>query len=161
MDNCVTARHSCHTCKRRRHRWFLALVSRGEHILITANVAPPLFEQICMEAAVRVSMERMMQREIEGLGSFDVLSTLVINTDASLQGAGISWRKHRRAMRTPQRQTRKICREDIANFIQGGLNGWARSSEAIQQSRMTRRRARRLNRCRPRTAVCVLLTEDR
>ena len=106
MDNCVTASHSCHTCKRRRHRWAATLVSRGEQILMTTNVAPPIFEHMGMEAAVRASRERMMQREVESLRSFDVRSAMVINTDASLQGAGISWREQRRATCTPQRRNR-------------------------------------------------------
>jgi BMFP domain-containing protein YqiC len=81
----MTKRHSCCACKAWQRYY------RGE-----------------MEAAVRASMERMMQREMVSLRSFDVRSTMVINTDASLQGAGISWREHRRAMSTPQRQTRQI-----------------------------------------------------
>ena len=85
VANCMTKRHSCCACKAWQRYY------RGE-----------------MEAAVRASMERMMQREMVSLRSFDVRSTMVINTDASLQGAGISWREHRRAMSTPQRQTRQI-----------------------------------------------------
>ena len=148
MDNCVTASHSCHTCKRRRHSWAATLVSRGEQILMTTNVAPPIFERMGMEAAVRASRERMMQREIESLRSFDVRSAMVINTDASLQGAGISWREQRRATCTPQRRNRQIHREDVDDFMaQGRHNGWAQSTEDIQRSTMTKRRSRRLNRC--------------
>jgi hypothetical protein len=85
--------------------------------MMTTNVEPTNVDQLGVETAVKSSMERMMQREMESLRSFDVRSTMVINTDASLQGAGISWREHRRAIRTPQRQTRQIRREDAVNFI--------------------------------------------
>ena len=91
---------------------------------------------------------------MESLHISDVCSTMVINTDASFQGAGISWIEHRRAIHTPQQRTRQIRREDAANFIvQGWHTGWARRTEAIHRSRMTRRRARRLNRCRSRNAL--------
>jgi hypothetical protein len=95
MSSCVTARHSCHTCKRRRHDWAVKLIwdSCGEHILATTNVIPTNFQQMDLEEVVRVSMERIMQRQMESVRSLDVNSTLVIDTDVSMQGVGISWRE--------------------------------------------------------------------
>jgi hypothetical protein len=150
----VIARHSCHTCKRRRHRWAAALVSHGEDMLLTTNVMPPNFEQMSIAAAVRASIQQMLQREMHSLRSLDN-SAMVINTDASMQGVGISWRERRRqALRTPIRETRQISREAVDDFMaQGRHNGWAQSTEVIQRSTMTKRRARRLNRCRPSIAL--------
>jgi hypothetical protein len=117
----MTKRHSCCACKAWQRYY------RGE-----------------MEAAVRASMERMMQREIESLRSVEVRSEMVINADASLQGAGISWREQRRAIRTPHRRNRQIHREYVDDFMaQWRHNGWAQSTEDIQRLTMTKRRARR------------------
>ncbi len=153
MDSCVTARHSCHTCKRRHHEW-AAIISRGEHVLETTNVMPSNFVQMGMEEAVRASIQWMMQQEIESLRNLDVHSAMVINTDASMQGAGISWRDRCQAIRTPIRGTRQIHREDVEDFMdQGRHNGWSQSTEVMQRSTMTKRRARRLNRYRPSIAL--------
>jgi hypothetical protein len=46
MDNCVTASHSCHTCKRRRHRWAATLVSRGEQILMESPNLRSLIDDV-------------------------------------------------------------------------------------------------------------------
>ena len=152
MSSCVTARHSCHTCKRRRHNWAAKLIrdSRGEHILETTNVIPSNFEQMDWEEVVRVQMERIMQRQMESVRSLDINSTMVIDTDASMQDVGISWRERRETLRTPIRETLQISTEAIENFMAPGRhNAWAPSTEDVQRSTMTKRRARRLNRCRP------------
>jgi hypothetical protein len=123
-------------------------------MLLTTNVMPPNFEQMSIEAAVRESIQQMMQREMESLRSLDMHSAMVINTDASMQGAGISWRERRQALRTPIRETRQISREAVEDFMaQGRHNGWAQSTAVMQRSTMTKRRARRLNRCRPSIAL--------
>ena len=76
VENCVTKTHSCRACK----AW--QRYCRGEQMTIT-NVEPINSDWLAMEAAVRASMERAMQREMESLCSFDVRSTKVINTHAS------------------------------------------------------------------------------
>jgi hypothetical protein len=123
-------------------------------MLLTTNVMTPNFEQMNIVAAVRKSIQQMMQREMDSLRSLDN-SAIVINTDASMQGVGISWREWRsQALHIPIRETRQINREVVEDFMaQGRHNGWAQSTEGIQRSTMTKRRARRLNRCRPSIAL--------
>jgi hypothetical protein len=112
------------------------------------------FQQMDLEEAVRVSMERIMQRQMESVRSLDINSTLVIDTDASMQDVGTSWRERRETLRTPISETQQISREAIENFIAPGRhNAWAPSTEDVQRSTMTKRRARRLNRCRPSIAL--------
>ena len=113
-------RHSCQTCKRRRHNWERALVWRGVDERPTAHL----------------------------WHDYEEPPTLLIDTDASLQAAGSAWREHRRAMRTPLRPTRQIQRDEIDNFLAQGPsrhNAWAGSNQEIQQSSMTKRRLRLLN----------------
>jgi hypothetical protein len=111
---------------------------------------PPNFEQMSITAAVRTSILQTMKREMDSLRCLDN-SAMVINTDALMQGVGISWRERRcQALHTPIRETRQISRETVDDFMaQGRHHGWAQSTEVIQRSTMTKRRARRLNRCRP------------
>ncbi len=118
-------------------------------MLLTTNVMPPNFEQMSIAAVVRASIQQMLQREMDSLRSLDN-SAMVINTDASMQGVGISWRERRRqALRTPIRETFQISRESVDDFMaQGRHNGWAQSTEVIQRSTMTKRRARTTSRCR-------------
>ena len=119
----MTNRHSCQTCKRRRHNWERALVWRGVDERPIALIRHGIDEQ----------------------------PTLRIDTDASFEVVGSTYR---RAMRTPLRPTRQIQRDEIDNFLaQGRHNAWAGSNQEIQQASMTKRRLRRLNRCRPSVAM--------
>ena len=80
-------------------------------------------------------------------------TTLVVHADASLQGVGLSWGGYRRAIRTPQHATRQSSRHIRNPFLDHRHNDWARSSEEIQWAMMTKRRRKRLNRCRPSNAL--------
>ena len=76
-------------------------------------------------------------------------TTLVVHADASLQGADLSWEGYCRVIRTPQYTSHHVSRDIENQFLdQHRHNVWARSSEEIQWVMMTKRRRRRLNRCR-------------
>ena len=58
-------------------------------------IAVTSWEQLRIHAeSLQDVMEQAMQREIESLGGIRERSTMVINTDASLEGAGFSWREY-------------------------------------------------------------------
>jgi len=128
-------RHSCHTCKARQHNWERELVWRGIDARPTAHL----------------------------WYGYDDPTTPMRDTEIPSQAAGSAWREHRRAMRIPMQEVRQLQRDESDTFLAQGMGrhyAWAGSNQDIQRSGLTKRRSRRLNRCRPTIALTMHRHDD-